>query len=264
MYQKYIKRFLDFIIALIALPFVLLIILIVSPFILFDDGFPIFYNANRIGQYGKLFKMYKFRSMKKNAPDIRLVDGSTYNGEDDPRVTKIGKILRKTSIDEIPQLLNMLKGDMSLIGPRPDPPDWLEKYPEDVKIFLNVKPGITGYNQAYYRNSADGGDMSLIGPRPDPPDWLEKYPEDVKIFLNVKPGITGYNQAYYRNSADGEEKMKNDAYYAIHCSFVIDVKIFFKTIMTVLGNKNTYKDSEKESNKLDEIAKKEVENLKRK
>lgn len=217
MYQKYIKRFLDFIIALIALPFVLLIILIVSPFILFDDGFPIFYNANRIGQYGKLFKMYKFRSMKKNAPDIRLVDGSTYNGEDDPRVTKIGKILRKTSIDEIPQLLNMLKGD-----------------------------------------------MSLIGPRPDPPDWLEKYPEDVKIFLNVKPGITGYNQAYYRNSADGEEKMKNDAYYAIHCSFVIDVKIFFKTIMTVLGNKNTYKDSEKESNKLDEIAKKEVENLKRK
>ena len=156
MYQKYIKRFLDFMIALIALPFVLIVILIVSPFILFNDGFPIFYNAERIGQHGKLFKMYKFRSMKKDAPDIRLADGSTYNGEDDPRVTKIGKILRKTSIDEIPQLLNMLKGDMSLIGPRPDPPDWLEKYPEDVKVFLNVKPGITGYSQAYYRNSADG------------------------------------------------------------------------------------------------------------
>lgn len=156
MYQKYIKRFLDFMIALIALPFVLLIIIIVSPFILFEDGFPIFYNANRIGQHGKLFKMYKFRSMKKDAPDIRLADGSTYNGEDDPRVTKIGEILRKTSIDEIPQLLNVLKGDMSLIGPRPDPPDWLEKYPEDVKVFLNVKPGITGYSQAYYRNSVDG------------------------------------------------------------------------------------------------------------
>lgn len=95
MYQKYIKRFLDFMIALIALPFVLIVILIVSPFILFNDGFPIFYNAERIGQHGKLFKMYKFRSMKKDAPDIRLADGSTYNGEDDPRVTKIGKILRK-------------------------------------------------------------------------------------------------------------------------------------------------------------------------
>ena len=103
-------------IALIALPFVLIVILIVSPFILFNDGFPIFYNAERIGQHGKLFKMYKFRSMKKDAPDIRLADGSTYNGEDDPRVTKIGKILRKTSIDEIPQLLNMLKGDSGIIG----------------------------------------------------------------------------------------------------------------------------------------------------
>lgn len=156
MYQKYVKRIFDFMIALIALPFVLLIIVLVSPFIILDDGFPVFYNAKRIGQHGKLFKMYKLRSMKNNAPDIRLADGSTYNGEDDPRVTKIGKILRKTSIDEIPQLLNMLKGDMSLIGPRPDPPDWLEKYPEDVKVFLNVKPGITGYSQAYFRNSVDG------------------------------------------------------------------------------------------------------------
>lgn len=156
MYEKYIKRIMDFMIVLMTLPFILIIIIVVSPFIILDDGMPIFYNAYRIGQYGKLFKMYKFRSMKKNAPDIRLADGSTYNGEDDPRVTKIGKILRKTSIDEIPQLLNVLKGEMSLIGPRPDPPDWLEKYPENIKPFLNVKPGITGYSQAYFRNSADG------------------------------------------------------------------------------------------------------------
>lgn len=156
MYEKYIKRIMDFMIVLMTLPFILIIIIVVSPFIILDDGMPIFYNAYRIGQYGKLFKMYKFRSMKKDAPDIRLADGSTYNGEDDPRVTKIGKILRKTSIDEIPQLLNVLKGEMSLIGPRPDPPDWLEKYPENIKPFLNVKPGITGYSQAYFRNSADG------------------------------------------------------------------------------------------------------------
>lgn len=215
MYEKVIKRLLDFLIALIALPFVLLIILIVAPFIIVDDGFPIFYNAKRVGQNGKLFKMYKFRSMKNNAPDIRLADGSTYNGEDDPRVTKVGKILRATSLDEIPQLLNVLTGK-----------------------------------------------MSLIGPRPDPPDWLEKYPEDIKAFLKVKPGITGYSQAYFRNSVDGEEKMKNDAFYATHCTFVMDVKIFFKTITTVLGHENTYKDSENASNQLDEEALKEIEKLK--
>jgi len=84
-----------------------------------------------------------------------LPDGSTYNAEDDPRVTKIGKFLRKTSIDELPQIFNVLKGEMSFIGPRPDPVDWLNKYTEEEKVFLTVKPGITGYNQAYFRNSVD-------------------------------------------------------------------------------------------------------------
>ena len=114
-----------------------------------------FYSGKRLGRYGKPVPMHKFRSMKVNAPDIRLADGSTYNGDDDPRVTKLGKFIRQTSLDEIPQILNVLKGDMSLIGPRPDPLDWLDKYKEEEKVFLNVRPGITGYNQAYYRNSAD-------------------------------------------------------------------------------------------------------------
>lgn len=94
--------------------------------------------------------------------------------------------------------------------------------------------------------------MSLIGPRPDPTDWIDKYPDDIKVFLTVKPGLTGYSQAYYRNSADGNEKMKNDAYYAKHCGFMMDVKIFFKTIAIVLGHDNTYKDTskEEEANKL--------------
>ena len=100
--------------------------------------------------------MLKFRSMKVNAPDIRLADGSTYNGDDDPRVTRVGRFLRKTSVDEIPQFLNVLIGQMSFIGIRPDPLDWLEKYNEHEKVILTVKPGITGFNQAYYRNSADG------------------------------------------------------------------------------------------------------------
>ena len=156
MYKHFLKRIFDFLISFLALPFILLAIIIFGPIIFFTDRGPIFYCGKRIGRNGKPFKMIKFRSMRVNAPDIRLEDGSTYNGEDDPRVTKIGKFLRKTSIDEIPQLLNVFVGQMSIIGPRPDPIDWLDKYPEDIKIFLTVRPGITGYSQAYFRNSADG------------------------------------------------------------------------------------------------------------
>ena len=124
MYKHFFKRVLDILISLIALPFVILTIIIFGPIIFLTDRGPIFYCGKRIGRNGKAFKMIKFRSMKVNAPDIRLEDGSTYNGEDDPRVTKIGKFLRKTSIDELPQFLNVLFGQMSIIGPRPDPLDY--------------------------------------------------------------------------------------------------------------------------------------------
>lgn len=187
MYTNYLKRLFDLLLSLIALPFVLLVILLFGPLIYLEDKGPIFYKAERIGKGGKPFGMFKFRSMKVNAPDIRLSDGSTYNGDDDPRVTKIGKFMRNTSIDEIPQFLNVLLGQ-----------------------------------------------MSLIGIRPDPMDWLEKYDERERVILTVKPGITGYNQAYFRNSVDGAVKLKNDVYYAENISFGLDVKIFFKTIKTVL------------------------------
>ena len=155
MYEKVIKRLIDLIVSIIGLPFFCLIYIVVAPMIFFEDRGPVFYNGERIGRNGKIFKMHKFRSMKVNAPDIRMADGSTYNGEDDPRVTKIGRIIRESSIDEIPQLLNIFKGEMSFIGPRPDPPDWLNKYPDEFRGFLNARPGITGYSQAYYRNSDD-------------------------------------------------------------------------------------------------------------
>ena len=155
MYSKYIKRIIGFLLALIGLPIFAVIFIFIAPAIYLEDRGPVFYNGERIGKDGKIYHMHKFRSMKVNAPDIRLADGSTYNGKDDPRVTKIGKFLRETSLDETPQLLNILKGEMSFIGPRPDPPDWLEKYPEDLRVFLKARPGITGYSQAYYRNSDD-------------------------------------------------------------------------------------------------------------
>lgn len=155
-YRIYVKSIFDFLFALIILPFVCLIIIVVTPFIYLSDKGSVFYTAKRIGQHGKIFKIFKLRTMITNAPDIRLEDGSTYNSFDDFRLTKVGKILRKTSIDELPQIINVLIGDMSLIGPRPDPIDWLEKYTIEQREFLKVKPGISGYNQAYFRNSADG------------------------------------------------------------------------------------------------------------
>lgn len=191
MYVHFFKRVFDIIIGICALPFVVLCIIIFGPIIWVQDQGPIFYAGKRIGRNGKLFGMLKFRSMKVNVPDIRLENGDTYNGDDDPRVTKIGRFMRKTSIDEIPQFLNVLIGDMSFIGPRPDTPDFLDIY-------------------------------------------MKEYPD----ILTIKPGITGYNQAYFRNSIDGNEKMKNDDYYVKNLSFVMDVKIVFKTIKTVLFREN--------------------------
>ena len=152
-YSIYIKRFLDIVISIIILPLVLIIGIPVAILIFLEDNGPIFYNGERLGKNGKIFEMHKFRTMKVNSEDIRNKDGSTFNGENDPRLTKIGKILRKTSIDKLPQIINVIKGDMSLIGPRPDLPEHIKLYTKKEKEKLKVLPGITGYNQAYYRNS---------------------------------------------------------------------------------------------------------------
>jgi undecaprenyl phosphate N,N'-diacetylbacillosamine 1-phosphate transferase len=153
MYRHFFKRLFDLIFALMAFPFWLIILIVVGPIIYLQDKGPIFYNAPRLGKDGKTFIMYKFRSMKVNAPDLRNEDGSTYSAEDDPRLTKVGKFLRRTSLDETPQLLNVIRGDMSLVGPRPDLPEQRTLYEGDEERKLKVRPGLTGYNQAYYRNS---------------------------------------------------------------------------------------------------------------
>ena len=150
---RFIKRLFDvFVSAILMIP-IGIVIGISGLIIYFEDKGPVFYMADRTGRFGKIFKMYKLRSMKVNAPDIRLADGSTYNGDDDPRVTRFGKFARKTSIDELPQVINVLKGDMTFIGPRPDTPVGSAEYTDEEKIILTVRPGITGYNQAINRNS---------------------------------------------------------------------------------------------------------------
>ena len=153
MYLRFGKRICDLAVGIVALPFVLIIIAVLAPIIHFEDKGPVFYNAPRVGKDGRDFKMYKLRSMRVSAPDLVMEDGSTYNGADDPRMTKIGAFMRRTSLDEIPQFLNVLKGDMSVVGPRPDLRRETELYEGDEGEKLTVKPGITGYAAVYGRNS---------------------------------------------------------------------------------------------------------------
>lgn len=153
-YIKYGKRCCDIFFSFILLPFVALVILIAGIFIVLDDGFPVLYLSERRGINGSTFNIFKLRSMKNNSPDLRTKDGSTFNSANDSRVTSVGKVLRKFSIDEIPQIINVFKGDMSFVGPRPS---LVSKDYKDLnnsqKKRLRVRPGITGYAQAKYRNS---------------------------------------------------------------------------------------------------------------
>lgn len=114
---------------------------------------PALFRQRRLGLGGKPFLLLKFRSMTQNAPELRNADGSAYTGGDDPRVTRVGRFLRKTSLDELPQLFNVLRGDMSLVGPRPDQVDQLAFYSETEMRKLRVKPGLTGLAQISGRNS---------------------------------------------------------------------------------------------------------------
>lgn len=193
MYRKFLKRFLDILIGIIGLPVFLLLYFILGLLIKLEDRGPVLYKAERIGKDSKVYKMYKFRSMKVNAPTLLNEDGSTYNAANDPRVTKVGKFMRETSIDETAQILNVLKGDMSIIGPR----------------------------------------ASLASA-------LDTYKEDEIDKMKVRPGITGYTQAYYRNGLSNREKRLKDAWYANNVSLWLDVKIFFKTILTVIRKEGLY------------------------
>lgn len=172
----------------------LIVIICCAPFIYFTDRGPIFYNATRAGKDYKPFKMFKLRSMYVNSPDLKNPDGSTFNSDNDPRVTPIGRFMRKTSLDEFPQFLNILLGNMSLLGPRP-------------KLY-------------------------------NPQRTLDMMDQNHRDSYKVKPGVSGYAQAYYRNSITNDEKFYWDAFYANNISFLLDVKIVFKSIKSVLFREN--------------------------
>lgn len=146
MYEKIFKRIVDFVLALILLIIVGIPMLIVAMFIKLEDGGPIIYKSKRIGKNCKPFNTYKFRSMKINRKEL---DSNLTHGQ---MVTKIGKFIRKTSLDELPQLFNILKGEMSFIGPRPWIPEYYEWFTDEQKRRANVLPGISGLAQVKGRN----------------------------------------------------------------------------------------------------------------
>ncbi len=163
----FLKNFLDILLTLIFLPLALLIGLIIALLIKIDSPGPIFFSQERVGKGGKKFKLFKFRTMYADAEERLkeiLENNEKYLEEwnkkrkisSDPRITRIGRFLRRFSLDELPQFINILKGDMSLIGPRPVTEDELEKYYKEFKeIYYKVKPGLTGLWQVMGRNEID-------------------------------------------------------------------------------------------------------------
>jgi len=180
----FMKRFFDIFLSSIALVFLLIVMIPVAIAIVIEDGFPVFFSQERNGLNGKVFKMYKFRSMCRNAQQMHFdlldeneLDGPAFKMKDDPRITKVGKFLRRSSLDELPQLINIIKGEMSIVGPRPLPTYETEQCNEYQNQRLLVKPGLTCYWQCSGRN-----DIPFD-------EWIEldlKYIREASMWTDVK------------------------------------------------------------------------------
>ncbi len=197
-YNRIFKRCLDFTIALIAIIVLLPIILLFSLAVFIDDGFPIFYTPLRGGYKGKPFKIIKYRTMVRDADKI----GGGTTALNDPRITRVGSILRKVKADEIVQIFNVLTGTMSFVGPRPELLQYTEQYTEEESVILNVRPGITDYSSLEFINL----DEVVGGENAD--EMYEKYVLKRKNQLRIK--------------------------YAEEVSLKTDFIILFKTVWCVL------------------------------
>ena len=198
-YNRFVKRVLDVVIALVAIIPLTPVYLLIAIIIVIDSGFPVFYRAERGGYKGKNFRIFKFRSMVKNADKI----GGGTTALNDSRITKVGAFLRKTKLDEIPQLFNIINGTMSFVGPRPELLRYTEQYEGEEKDILKVRPGITDYSSIEFINL----DEIVGGENAD--EMYEKYVLKRKNELRVK--------------------------YAHTVSFATDVKLFCSTVFKTLG-----------------------------
>lgn len=175
MYRKFFKRFIDISVSLIAVIVLAVPMLIIALAVRLQDGGPAIFKQERIGKGGKSFYIYKFRTMVINAEK-----GGVYSDNKDPRITKIGNILRKTSLDELPQFFNILKGDMSFVGPRPPltyHPWSITEYTEEQFKMFNVRPGITGWAQVNGRKAVEWNRRIELNV------W---YVENVSFSLDIK------------------------------------------------------------------------------
>lgn len=193
-----VKRIIDIVGSLFGIIFLSPIMIITAISIKLESKGPVFFSQRRVGQYGKTFKMYKFRSMVTDAEELieKLKDKNEMSGpmfkiKEDPRVTKVGRFIRKTSIDELPQLFNILKGEMSLVGPRPNLPKEVEQFES----------------------------------------WMLD-----KLF--AKPGLTCYWQVMGRSDIDFEDWMKLDRKYVMERNTWVDIKLIFKTFRVFLGDEH--------------------------
>jgi lipopolysaccharide/colanic/teichoic acid biosynthesis glycosyltransferase len=189
------KRFFDVTVAIVALILWAPMFGLIAVVIKLSSAGPVFFTQERIGRQGRMFQIIKFRSMVHDAPDLRNPDGSAYSADTDPRVTRLGRILRRMSLDEMPQLWNVVRGEMSLVGPRPELAEGLLSYrPADFRR-LNVRPGMTGWAVVHGRNEVP------IGVRRDLDVWYADHAGwvlDLKILCKTIAAVVvskGINRA---------------------------------------------------------------------
>ncbi|HQU32178.1 MAG TPA: sugar transferase [Candidatus Brocadia sapporoensis] len=171
-----LKRLFDIVFSLLGLMLVFPILLVLAIWIKREDGGPVFYRGVRVGRNGKLFRIYKFRTMVVNAEKI----GGSSTADDDPRITRIGKFIRKHKLDELPQLINVLKGEMSFVGPRPEVQHYVNMYTAEEKAMLSVKPGITDWASLW---NSDEGAILAGSPDPEKTYMEEIRPEKIRLQL---------------------------------------------------------------------------------
>ena len=197
-YNRFIKRFIGLFLAIILLLILWPFYLIIALAVLIEDGAPVFYRPQRGGYHNKSFRIFKFRSMIKNADKV----GGGTTALHDPRITKVGNFLRKTKLDEIPQLFNIIGGSMSFIGPRPELLRYTDQYEGEEKLIFEVRPGITDFSSIEFINLDE-----IVG-QGDADEMYEKYVLKKKNALRIR--------------------------YAKEVSFKTDAKLFLTTVWRVI------------------------------
>ncbi len=196
-YNRYVKRCIDLVLALILCVVLLPIYFILAALVALEDGFPVFYRPQRGGYKNKPFRIFKFRTMVKNADQI----GGGTTALNDPRITKVGNFLRKTKLDETPQLFNIIAGTMSFVGPRPELLKYTAQYTGEEELIHQVRPGITDFSSIEFINLDE-----IVGSG-NADEMYEKYVLKRKNELRVK--------------------------YAREVSLATDFKLFFETVFSV-------------------------------